>query len=81
MVAFSNAICAPWNLKFSVQAEIYAEFCDAAENGKHGNSKLAALKDGSARLPRPPTHSSRIYLLPLAAAKQVRLVSKASDKN
>ncbi|RKV94725.1 MAG: hypothetical protein D8H92_08545, partial [Campylobacter sp.] len=56
------------------------KICDAAKNGKHGNSKLAALKDGSARLPRPPTHSSRIYLLPLAAAKQTRLVSKAINK-
>ena len=35
--------------------QIYAKFCDAAENGKHGNSKLAALKDRQARLPRPLT--------------------------
>jgi len=59
MVAFSNAIYAPWNLKFSVQAKISSpnlcKICDAIENGKHGNSKLAALKDRPVSLPRPLT--------------------------
>ncbi|WP_298103325.1 hypothetical protein [uncultured Campylobacter sp.] len=85
MIAFSNAICAPWNLKFNVQAEILSanlcEIHDAAENGKHGNSKLAALKGRPTSLPRPLTLLAADIFAPLAVAKQTRLVSKASDKN
>ncbi|WP_298041378.1 hypothetical protein [uncultured Campylobacter sp.] len=85
IIAFSNAICAPWNLKFSVQAEISSanlcEIRDAAENGKHRNSKFAALKGRPTSLPRPLTLLAADIFAPLAVAKQKRLVSKASGEN
>jgi hypothetical protein len=84
MIAFSNAIYAPWNLKFSVQTEISsANLCKilrCSRNGRHGNSKLGALKDRPARLPRPLTLLAADIFAPLAVAKQARLANKASGK-
>ncbi|WP_298956461.1 hypothetical protein [uncultured Campylobacter sp.] len=51
-----------------------------SRNDKHGNFKLAALKDRPTSLPRPLTLLAADIFAPLAVAKQKRLVSKASDK-